>query len=258
MIAGLRLHGSLTLVFLLCACAGRAAPEATIEPPGDPKTPKTRMLETGARVLQSNAPPSTLDVHLVGFHAAKEDPSHQMEAHHYCRQVNEDFAQCALYDGDAAAANLVGIEYIISEKLFEALPAQEKSYWHPHNYEILSGTLIGPGLPDAAEKAFMTRKMNSYGKTWHVWNSAPFGREGDRMPLGEAVLEWSFNRDGEALPAMIEARDRRMGLDTAGKRESRRDLVPLAHPQSGVDALKGRFDRPTQEIPGVMDEGAAR
>jgi hypothetical protein len=44
-------------------------------------------------------------VHLVGFHAAKNQPSHQMEAHHDCRQVNEDFAQCALYDGDAAAAN---------------------------------------------------------------------------------------------------------------------------------------------------------
>ena len=35
------------------------------------------------------------------------------------------------------------------------------------------------------------------------------------------------------------------------------DLVPLAHPQEGVDALKGRFEGPTRPIPGVVDKNAA-
>src|SRR5690606_34897347 len=111
------------------------------EPPGADKSTTTRVLETGAALLQSNAPVEQLDIHLVGFHPMKDDPSHQMEAHHYCRQVNEDFAQCALFDGDGADAKLNGIEYIISEKLFDGLPDDEKAYWHPHNYEILSGQL---------------------------------------------------------------------------------------------------------------------
>jgi hypothetical protein len=34
-----------------------------------------------------------------------------MEAHQFCKQVNEDFAQCVLFDGNTSAANLNGIEY---------------------------------------------------------------------------------------------------------------------------------------------------
>jgi hypothetical protein len=76
------------------------------------------------------------------------------------------------------------------------------------------------------------------------------------MPVGDAMLEWSFNRDGEALPRLSEERDRRMGTNTGETRANRADLVPLAKPQSGVDALKGKFGRPTTPIPGVMDQKA--
>ena len=242
---------SLVLIAAVGGCTtGR---EVGQPPPGDPKTPKTHVLESGAQMLQTDAPPDALDVYMVGFHAAKHDPSHQMEAHHFCRQVNQDFAQCALYDGNTKNANLVGIEYIISEKLFETLPTNEKSYWHPHNYEILSGTLIAPGLPSAAEKAFLRDKMNSYGKTWHVWNSAPFGMPGDKLPLGAPVLEWSFNRDGEALPEMVQQRDQRMQLNSETKRRERTDLTPEARPQAGVDALNGKFPRATHPISGVVE-----
>lgn len=197
------------------------------------------------------------DVYLVGFHAAKEDPAMQMEAHHYCRQANEEFAQCVFFDGNSEQANLVGIEYSVSERLFDTLPAGEQEYWPPHNYEILSGELIAPGIPAAAEKALMRGKMNSYGKTWHVWNSAPFQRTGDRMPVGNAMLEWSFNRDGEAAPGIFDGRDRRMGTNTAEARAERKDLVSLARPQSRVNALKGKFGRPTTGIPGATDRSAA-
>jgi hypothetical protein len=33
--------------------------------------------------------------------------------------------------------------------------------------------------------------------------------------------------------------------------------VPLAKPQSGVDALKGKFGRPTSDFPGVVDRSAS-
>lgn len=235
---------------VLVACGDKSSPNP---PAGREKTAKTEALEAGAKALQADSPLAAMDIHLDGFHPLKQDPGHQMAVHHYCRQVNEDFAQCALFDADTRDAKLNGIEYIISEKLFESLPEKERQYWHPHNYEILSGQLVAPGLPAAAEDALMRGKMNSYGKTWHLWDTG----SGDRLPLGEPMLAWSFNHDGEARPGLVEERDRRLHVDPEAKRDQRLSLVGLAKPQSGVDALKGRFGRPTKELPGVQDKASA-
>jgi hypothetical protein len=207
--------------------------------PGGDQSAKSRALEAGAAAIQARAPVDAINIHLSGFHPLKDDPAHQMEASHFCNQLNQDFAQCVLFDGEGSEARMNGIEYIISEQLFNQLPAAERQYWHPHNYEILSGQLIGPGLPAAAEKQLMRDKMNSYGKTWHTWMTNP-GDPG-KLPLGEARLAWSFNQDGEARPELTAERDRRLGLDTAAKRAERADLAPLAKPQQGADALRGQF-----------------
>jgi hypothetical protein len=225
-------------------------------PEGEAKTPKTKILEAGAKLLQSGSPLKPFDIYLVGFHPMKDSPEDQMEAHHYCHQINEDFAQCALFDGNTEDANLNGIEFIISEKLFNTLPEGEKKYWHPHNGEILSGQLVAPSIPGIAEKELMKGKMNSYGKTWHVWNTGHEGKLGDALPLGQPMLGWSFNHEGEAVPGLIEKRDENMKIDSEEKRRQRADLKQLAKPQSGVDDLKGRFARPTKDIPGVIDNKA--
>ena len=222
-------------------------------PAGEPKSTKTKTLETGARILQSNAPLKAFDIYLIGFHPMKDHPELQMEAHHYCHQMNEDFAQCVLFDSNKKTANLNGIEYIISEKLFNTLPEGEKEYWHPHNGEILSGQLVAPGIPKAAEKALMKSKMNSYGKTWHVWNTGHEGHPGDQLPLGSPELAWSFNRNGEAIPNLIEKRDARLKINSEEKAKERAEFKHFAKPQSGVDALKGKFPWPTRDIPSVID-----
>ncbi len=248
-IAALALGGVVT--------AQETAPPKTA-PAGSEKTGKTKALEFGAKVLQSNAPLKGFDVYLVGFHPMKDHPELQMEAHHYCHQMNEDFAQCVLFDSNTAQANMHGMEYIISEKIFNTLLEQEKEYWHPHNGEILSGQLVAPGIPKVAEKALMKDKMNSYGKTWHVWNTGHEGHASDKLPLGEPMLAWSFNRDGEAMPGLVEKRDKKMDIDSMQTRTDRADLHKLAKPQSGVDSLKGKFGRPTSDIPGVVDQQAAK
>jgi hypothetical protein len=237
------------------AYAQHAVPPGTV-PPGEAKSAKTRVLEAGASILQSAAPLRGYDIYLVGFHPMKERPDQQMEAHHYCRQANEDFAQCVLFDGNTSTANMNGVEYIISEKLFTTLPAEEKQLWHPHNGEILSGQLVAPGLPLGAEHELMKKKMNSYGKTWHMWNTGHAGKSGDKLPLGSPMLAWSFNRDGEMQPGLLEARDRRVKIDSSTHRKNRADLAPLARPQMGVDELKGKFGRQTRDIPGVVDQQA--
>lgn len=222
---------------------------AMARPAGRPKSLRTRVLEAGAMALHVRPPFRGFDLYLVGFHPMKDDPDKQFEAHHWCRQVNQDFAECILFDGSTAEANLVGVEYIISESLFDRLPAAERAFWHPHNGEILSGQLIAPNLPESAEHAVMRDKINSYGKTWHLWDSAA----GDDLPLGEPMLAWSFCRDGEAKAWLLAERDRRMGIDTRAKRRARQDLVALCHPQDGVDVLNGAFAGPVSDIPGVRD-----
>ena len=222
------------------ACNRQDTPPSNTEaPPGAKKEADTKLLEKGAEALQNLSPVRSLDHYLDGFHVMKDDPTLHMEAHHYCKGMNEEFTQCVIFDGNTSDANIIGIEYIISGELFESLPADEKRSWHPHNYEILSGELIMPGVPGVAEKAALKKKLNSYGKTWHVWDTGHFGHPAARkLPLGKPALAWSYNRDGEVPSALVETRDERMDVDTAQKRRERLDLAPEAKPQQGVDDLK--------------------
>jgi hypothetical protein len=242
------------LVIATTACGGGNTSPRDTHIAGNDRSAKTASLESAANLIQNKAPVEAIAMYLDGFHVAKDDPTMQMEAHHYCNQANEDFAQCILFDGNTAEARMTGIEYIISEKLYNALPSDEKVYWHPHNYEILSGQLRMPGLPDIAETEALKSKMNSYGKTWHTWMTGMHERQGDALPFGSARLQWSFNRDGEALPGMVTDRDTRMGLNTSDTKNDREDLVSLARPQGGVNAMQSRFGS-ASSIPGVIDNG---
>jgi hypothetical protein len=254
----MRIFISLPLIAVLAACGGgnTGPADSTQAAPGDERTAKTATLETGANLLQAKAPVENIAVYLNGFHVAKDDPKMQMEAHHYCNQVTEDFMQCVLFDGNTADARMMGIEYIVSEKTYDGLPAAEKPYWHPHNFEILSGQLRLPGLPDAVEKEALKGKMNSYGKTWHTWMTGMHGKQADPLPFGPPHLQWSFNKDGEDMPGMVAARDKRFDFNTADERQDRQDLIALAKPQGGVDAMAAAFPS-AKPVRGVTDNGDA-
>jgi len=243
------------LVMIFSSGCGKTSPPE-VKPAGQEKSGKTAALETAAGVIQRNTPAEQLKIYLSGLHVMKNNPHNQMDAHHFCRQVNQDMAQCAIFDGNGADANLIGIEYIVSEKLFNSLPVPEKKYWHPHNYEILSGQLVAPWIPDTAELELMKDKMNSYGKTWHIWNTGRHGQKGDQVPLGAPELAWSFNRDGEALPGLLEARDKKQDIDSLAKRKRRSDLAAIAHPQQGVDAMSQFFPLAGSYPPGVSPSPA--
>ena len=224
-----------------------------VAPAGEGKGAWLAALEQGAHLLQETTPLKGFDVYVVGFHCAKDRPEMQMEAHHYCRVVNDDLLQCVLFDGNTREANLIGVEYIVSERLFGSLPPEGQPFWHPHNFEVLSGQRVAPGLPDAAEKAFLARLMNSYGKTWHTWHTGRHdGQPGTDLPLGEPMLMWSFSRDGECDEALKSDRNEVMGIDTDRKREQRQSLRGHAHPQVGVDDMRDQFTG-TVPVPGVVD-----
>lgn len=223
-------------------------------PPGEPKGLKAVLLAAGAKGMQTHRALRGFDAYVAGFHCAKDMPNKQMEAHHFCKQVNEDFLQCVLFDGDSEEANLLGVEYIISERLFEGLPEDERAMWHPHNYEVLGGQLVAPGLPAAAEKALVKMLLNSYGKTWHLWDVGTHaGEPGVGLPLGPAHLMWSFNADGQLDATLERKRNKRLEVSIEQKRKEREDLIGLAHPQEGVDTLKSAFGDPQRAYPGVVD-----
>jgi hypothetical protein len=128
---------------------------------GGPRTSKTKALEAGAELLQSEAPLRSVHAHVCGFHFYNGEPQRQVIAHHYCSHRGEDFLQCVIYDSDKPNARLIGIEYIISEELFRTLPEEEKKFWHSHVYEVKSGSLIAPRLSPLAENELMKQLVGT-------------------------------------------------------------------------------------------------
>ena len=47
----------------------------------------------------------------------RHDRTRHVEAHHFCKHASEDFNQCIIFDSGETDAKLIGIEYIISERV---------------------------------------------------------------------------------------------------------------------------------------------
>lgn len=109
----------------------------------------------------------------------------------------EQVRQCLIYDAPTNPARLIGVEYMITPRLYENLDAEERMLWHSHDYEVKSGMLImpNPNIPNAiweiAEAEEMKEVIGLYGKTYHFWQVD----RGDELPLGKPELMMSFTRD---------------------------------------------------------------
>jgi hypothetical protein len=161
-------------------------------------------------------PVKGIHAHFCGIHIAKNNPRFQIITQHYCSARTPEMHQCLLYDSCGANAKLLGVEYIISDRLYRDLPNGEKAYWHPHTYEVLAGGLIAPGAAPDDEMKFMKVILNTWGKTWHTWPDPRMP-----VPLGEPLLIWSLSGDGQADEAVVAARDKQFGVSTARIRERR-------------------------------------
>lgn len=129
-------------------------------PPGEPMSMGQHMLDKGAQMMQSLKPMKQMNQHVCTFAMYNHDMSRQIETHHYITRVNQDFLQCAVYDSDESTARLIGIsvyvtlfifseynfynyitlyagvEYILSDRIFESLPQEEQKLWHSHAHEV--------------------------------------------------------------------------------------------------------------------------
>jgi hypothetical protein len=210
---------TLFVVLLFTACGGNTT-EPYAKEPGVEDSAKTDLLETGAKVLQEKVPIETINLYLDGFHFYNGYMKGQMEAHHYCTVLNEDVTQCIIYDGNVKEAHIMGVEYIISEKLFKSLPEDEKKLWHSHNHEVKSGTLIAPGIPEKAEHELMEKLVSTYGKTWHTWHTD----RDKELSYGSPQLMMGFTKDGQLEDSLITRRDKNFEFSTAEKRKNRADI----------------------------------
>ncbi|KAL6546460.1 Oil body-associated protein 2A [Orobanche minor] len=113
-------------------------------PPGKPMTVGQQILDKGAQMLQSLKPIKKMTQHVCTFAVYSHDMTRQIETHHYVTRLNQDFLQCAVYDSDDSTGRLIGVEYIISDRIFNTLPPEEQKLWHSHSYEITSGLWVHP------------------------------------------------------------------------------------------------------------------
>ncbi|KAI1145853.1 DUF1264-domain-containing protein [Nemania diffusa] len=203
--------------------------------PGDVVPAGDIVLETGASLIQNFEPTKQLCAHLNAFHTYADEPGRYVEANHYCAHLTEDVRQCILYDSPDPNARIIGIEYMVTPRLYESLSAEERKLWHSHVYEVKSGMLImpGPTAPglqqawEAAETQEMKHVVGLYGKAYHLWQTD----RGDALPLGEPKLVTSFTADGQFdFEKAVGERDRRFGVDWKRKKRLREDVeVPGIH-----------------------------
>ncbi len=191
---------------------------------------KHRALDVAAGTLQRKYPLEAMSTYLNGFHMYADDMGRQVEATHFCIHLRPDLHQCVIFDRNAPDARLIGIEYIITKERFLRLPEDEKRLWHSHHYEVTSGQLVAPGIPELAERAYFQDLVSTYGKTFHTWQY-----DRDDFPYGIPQLMMGFTGDGQAHDDMLRARDRRLGV-SVGRRRRKRAGIPMPEVAAGANS----------------------
>ncbi|KAI4372032.1 hypothetical protein MLD38_010319 [Melastoma candidum] len=200
-----------------------AMPPSDGQPPGYPMSVGQTMLDKGASMLQSLKPIKRFEQHVCTFALYSHDMTRQIETHHYVARLNQDFLQCAVYDSDDSSGRLIGVEYIVSDGIFEALPPEEQKLWHSHAYEIKSGLWVNPRVPEMVGKVEIANLAKTYGKFWCTWQVD----RGDRLPLGAPALMMSPQAVnlGRVHPDLLQRRDDKYNISSEAIGRSRLEIV---------------------------------
>ncbi|XP_010916343.1 oil body-associated protein 2B [Elaeis guineensis] len=191
-------------------------------PPGRPTTVASQLVDMGASMLQALKPVRQMKQHVCSFALYGHDLGRQIETHHYVSRLNQDFLQCAVYDSDQPSAHLIGVEYVVSDRIFETLPSEEQKLWHSHAYEIKSGLWVSPGVPEMLQKPELREMTKTYGKFWCTWQVD----RGDRLPMGAPGLMMSPQGVslGSVRPDLVKSRDDRYKISSEELKESRLEM----------------------------------
>ncbi|MCL7044925.1 hypothetical protein MKW94_015157 [Papaver nudicaule] len=177
--------------------------------PGKPMSVGQHMLDKGAAMLQSLKPIKMMQQHVCTFALYSHDMSRQIETHHFVTRINQEFLQCAVYDSDSPSARLIGVEYIVSDGVFETLPAEEQKL-----------------VPEMVQTAELGNLTKTYGKFWCTWQTD----RGDVLPLGAPSLMMSPQGvpTGMVKPDLLQKRDEKYNISSEDLKKLR---VEIAEPE---------------------------
>ncbi|KAI4298183.1 hypothetical protein L6164_031773 [Bauhinia variegata] len=205
---------------------GSTPAKGSEQTPGEAMTAGQHVIDKSAQMVQSLKPIKQMSQHACSFAIFSHDMSRQIETHHYCHRLKEDFLQCAVYDSDDKDTRLRGVEYIISYELYETLSPEEQKLWHSHAYEIKSGMLVHPRVPEMVGMPELESLAKTYGKFWCTWQVD----RGNRLPMGAPALMMSPQavKPGVVRPDLVHERDVKYNISTEDIKKSR---VEIAEPE---------------------------
>ena len=95
-----------------------------------------------------------------------------LRVYHFCKPNDKIMMVCQLYDSSSPNATLIGVEYMIDSKTYQALPDREKPNWHYHKEEF-SPDRANPKFPllnGQQQEEWLVKLSESYGKVILTWN----------------------------------------------------------------------------------------
>jgi hypothetical protein len=130
----------------------------------------------------------------VGAHLPRNRPGYSRVAHRDYQPLNDHVGQRLLYDGPGPDARLIGVEYLVSDEVYRKMPAEERLYWHNHQYDDDTGLVRNPTQSGAEAAATRAPVRARWGKVYHTWVS------GGDYPIGPTRPFWS---DTGELPLVL-------------------------------------------------------
>jgi len=186
--------------------------------PGDAETAKSYVGETVAAAIQSFHPVNAFKTHLNAIACYADDPNKQLIVDKYMAHVNEDVMQTLIFDSDKSDAKLIGLEYTITQKLFNSLPEDEKKLWKSSAHAVLTGNVVAPRMPMVMEHKLMEDLTPTWCKSVATWQVDKFD-----LPIGHPTY---LAAPVSLKPDLVYERDRRLGVDTDEERRNRADIKP--------------------------------
>lgn len=119
------------------------------------------------RSLPKEVPQNGFDLHVDAKHYVK---SERVMVHHWCKTMSDKLVECLLFDSDAANANLIGIETIVTNDIWNTFTEKQKAEWHDHATEIIEAEATLPDTPSEEAAKIVEFLKGTHGRVIYIWN----------------------------------------------------------------------------------------
>ena len=166
----------------------------TTSPPARADGSTRAPISQGIRTKAPTAEKRHYPLAFAGAHLRSNPPGYPQVTYHDCNPLNDHVYQSLIFDGPGPEARLIGVEYLVSDEVYRKMPAEERIYWHDHQYDGDADLLPSPTRSGADEEATLAKVRTLWGKVYHTWAS------GGDYPRGPSGALWS---DTGELPFVL-------------------------------------------------------